>query len=80
LICIKQENLIVIKYINLAYLWGGVLGSLIYYLPIINELHKYKRIFFSFMGGYMLYQYLKVANRLHYETIIDPYFEKYYIK
>jgi hypothetical protein len=65
---------------SLTYLWGFSAAGITYFLPIINELFWAKRWFFTAVAALVTYQTIKKRNRIHYETIIMPYFEKYYIK
>ena len=85
---IKEEDL---KFLNVQYdfykmrksvnyLWGFSAGGVTYFLPLINELFWVKRGLFSAAAALFTYNMIKKKNRNHYETIIMPYFEKYYIK
>jgi hypothetical protein len=67
-------------YFILAYVWGFFGGGCVYLFPYINELHKLKRILLALSVGYLVYSKLRSKNRDHYERLLMPYFEKYYIK
>ncbi len=80
-----------LKYLNIqfdfytlrkTYIFPISAGSclLLYNFFIIKDLNKYPRLTFSFGIGYIVYTLLRKRNRIHYETILTPYFEKYYIK
>ena len=59
----------------------SALSCLLFYnFYIIKDLNKYARTTFSIGIGYIIYNLMRKRNRIHYETIITPYFEKYYIK
>lgn len=80
-----------LKYINVqfdfytlrktyTYPIAFAVGGVAYNFYIIKDLHKYKRSFITLAFGYFAYTSIRVKNRSHYESIINPYFEKYNIK
>lgn len=64
-------------YIYMLSLAGGFIG---YNFFIIRGMQKYKRWLSGATCALFIYNYFRKKNRLHYETIVSPYFEKYYIK
>lgn len=48
--------------------------------PYIKNLNLLKKFMISSLLGYYTFSNLRLRNRKHFETIIGPYFEKYYIK
>lgn len=80
-----------LKYLNIQYdlyqkrkglcgVSSFAVGVVLYLFPFIRELAIWRRLMIGSMVGFYLYFKLRNKNRLHYETIIMPYFEKYYIK
>lgn len=59
---------------------SALISIVLYNTFIIKDMHKYIRLTLSVGMGYLAYTLLRKRNRIHYETIINPYFEKYYIK
>ena len=51
-----------------------------FHFPILNKLNSMQKVPIAALIGYFIYTNISTRNRYHYETIINPYFEKYYIK
>jgi hypothetical protein len=63
-----------------SYIWAFSGFGLIYIFPMIDSIHWSKRILISLLAGAYVYSKVRTKNRQHYENIIMPYFEKYFIK
>ena len=83
----SEEDL---KYINLqfelyknrkisTFVFSFGLGSIIYSVQNLSQGYS-KRLVYFILTSLATYNYLRFLNRKHYETIINPYFEKYHIK
>ena len=57
-----------------------MVSGLTYSTWYIKDMHIFKRGGLSICIGYLFYLNLRKRNRIHYEKIINPYFEKYYVK
>ena len=55
-------------------------SGIFYNLYYIRDLQYMQKGIIAGCVGYMIYTHLKSRNRTHYEKLITPYFEKYYIK
>jgi hypothetical protein len=80
-----------LRYLNIQYdlyklrktnclIWGFIGLGTTYIFPFMNEVFWAKRLLIAMFVGTIAYNHLRTKNRQHYETIIMPYFEKYYIK
>lgn len=85
---LSEEDL---KYLNIQFdyytmrksyinVFTGACGIIGYNFPLIRELHKYKRLSFAICVMTTVWIVFRNKNRIHFETIISPYLEKYYIK
>lgn len=85
---LSEEDL---KYLNLQFDYytlrktysspiSFVICIVLYNFFIIKDLHKYKRTVLSLFFGFLSFRIIRMKNRIHYETIISPYFEKYQVK
>lgn len=80
-----------IKYLNLQFdlytirknyinLFSFACALLTYNFFYIRELQRPKRLLITSFVGYMVYISMRSKNRYHFESVICPYLEKYYIK
>jgi hypothetical protein len=63
-----------------SYLWGFAGLGITYFFPYMDGIFWVKRLLFASLVSVIVYTKVRTKNRAHYETIIMPYFEKYYIK
>ena len=63
-----------------SYIWGISIALVFYRFPLFYDFHWVKRLIISLTAGSILNSKLRSDNRKHFETLIFPYFEKYYIK
>jgi hypothetical protein len=63
-----------------TYLWGIAGFGIPYFFPFMDGIFWAKRVVFAFLVSVIVFGKMRTRNRYHYETIIMPYFEKYYIK
>ena len=63
-----------------SYLWGIAGFGISYFFPFMDGIFWAKRMIFSLLVSVYVYNKVRTKNRYQYETIIMPYFEKYYIK
>ncbi len=80
-----------LKYLNVQFdyyklrktyivLWSLAAGFVSYNFFYVKNLHLFKKVILSCAVTVLTHQWLRSKNRTHYETIVTPYFEKYYIK
>ena len=79
-----------LKYINLqfelyknrkisTFILSFGIGSIVFSVQLLSPSYGKRLVYFLLTSAFS-YSYLRTLNRKHYETIINPYFEKYYIK